>query len=105
MEVVWSAPPEGIPVGEIRAYFPDHAYTTVMTILVRLERKNLVGEHRNGRQKFYTALTSKAEFIAALMQDALDLASDRTAALVQFARSVDAEGAATLREALGLPIR
>ena len=37
----------------------DLAYTTVMTVLVRLHQKGLVTREKNGRQFFYTAAKKK----------------------------------------------
>lgn len=37
----------------------DLAYTTVMTVLVRLHKKRLVERRKDGRQFFYSALTQK----------------------------------------------
>jgi len=103
MEVLWQVAPEVKTVREVGDHFPDHAYTTIMTVLTRLASKGFILEGQIGRAKTYVASMSKAEFISTLMTDALDLASDRTAALVQFARTVDAEGARALRDALQEP--
>ena len=103
MEVLWQVAPEVKTVREVGDHFPDHAYTTIMTVLTRLASKGFILEGQIGRAKTYVASMSKAEFISTLMTDALDLAADRTAALVQFARTVDAEGARALRDALQEP--
>ena len=77
------------------------AYTTVMTVLGRLAKKDVVRQERDGKAYRYSAASSREEMAAALMLDALgDVGEDRTAALVAFADQVGPEEAATLRAAL-----
>lgn len=76
------------------------AYTTVMTVLDRLAGKGMVERERNGRAWLYRPAAPRDEYIAQLMLDALDLAGERDAALVRFARSVSDSEAEVLRAAL-----
>lgn len=79
------------------------AYTTVMTVLQRLAKKNLVVQQRHDRAHKYVPVHGRDELIAGLMVDALqqaDASSGRAAALVHFVGQVGAEEAAALREAL-----
>lgn len=79
------------------------AYTTVMTVLQRLARKNLVAQLRDDRAHRYAAKHGRDELIAGLMVDALDQAADsgdRQAALVHFVERVGADEADALRRAL-----
>src|SRR6478735_5367098 len=81
----------------------DLAYTTVMTVLQRLARKNLVSQIRDDRAHQYAPVHGRDELVAGLMVDALDQASDsggRQAALVHFVERVGAGEAAALRRAL-----
>ncbi len=79
----------------------DLAYTTVMTVLDRLSRKQLVTRTREGRAYLYSAINSRAELTAEMMHDALSVDGlDRTAALVHFADRVTPEEAAALARAL-----
>lgn len=78
----------------------DLAYTTVMTVLDRLARKGTVARERVGRAWLYRAATSREEFTAHLMREALDLAGDRDAALAHFAGLVSGPEARALRQAL-----
>jgi predicted transcriptional regulator len=78
------------------------AYTTVLTVLDRLERKGLVRRLRDGRAHHYAPMASRAAYVAELMLDALGSASDRGAVLMHFADSVSGEEAEVLRRALGL---
>ncbi len=54
----------------------DLAYTTVMTVLQRLARKNLVSQIRDDRAHQYAPVHGRDELVAGLMVDALDQASD-----------------------------
>lgn len=79
------------------------AYTTVMTVLQRLARKNLVVQIRDDRAHRYAAAYGRDELVAGLMVDALHQAADsgdRQAALVHFVERVGAEDADALRRAL-----
>lgn len=79
------------------------AYTTVMTVLQRLARKNLVEQIRDDRAHRYAPTHGRDELVAGLMVDALDQAADsgdRHAALVHFVERVGADEADALRRAL-----
>jgi predicted transcriptional regulator len=81
----------------------DLAYTTIMTVLQRLAKKNLVVQHRDDRAHRYAATHGRDVLVAGLMVDALDQASDsgsRESALVHFVERVGADEAAALRRAL-----
>ena len=79
------------------------AYTTVMTVLQRLARKNLVEQLRDDRAHRYAPIQGRDELVAGLMVDALDQAADtgdRQAALVHFVERVGTDEAEALRRAL-----
>lgn len=79
------------------------AYTTVMTVLQRLAKKNLVIQQRDDRAHRYLPVHGRDELVASLMVDALDQADEtagRAAALVHFVGRVGADEAAALRAAL-----
>jgi predicted transcriptional regulator len=81
----------------------DLAYTTIMTVLQRLAKKNLVVQHRDDRAHRYAPMHGRDELVAGLMVDALDQVADspsREAALVHFVERVGADEAAALRRAL-----
>src|SRR4030088_2624204 len=54
----------------------DLAYTTIMTVLQRLAKKNLVVQHRDDRAHRYAAMHGRDVLVAGLMVDALDQAAD-----------------------------
>ena len=76
------------------------AYTTVLTVLERLERKRLVRRLREGRAHRYAPMATREVYAAELMLEALGRASDRDAALVRFVDAVSPEEAEVLLRAL-----
>lgn len=79
------------------------AYTTVMTVLQRLAKKNLVTQIRDDRAHKYVPTHPREDLVASLMVDALSEAAapgSRHAALVSFVGRVGADEAAALRSAL-----
>ena len=105
MDHLWSArePQTVRQVHEALSARRDLAYTTIMTVLQRLAKKNLVVQHRDDRAHRYAPTHGRDELVAGLMVDALDQAADsgsREAALVHFVERVGADEAAALRRAL-----
>lgn len=106
MDVLWGlGPDEDITVREVHERISEHrdvAYTTVMTVMDRLSRKDLVEQHKEGRAYRYRARSSRAEMTADLMRGTLaDLGSgEREPALVAFVEDASAEDIAALRKAL-----
>ena len=105
MDHLWSvSEPQTVrQVHEALAAERGLAYTTVMTVLQRLAKKNLVVQHRDDRAHRYAPMHGRDELVAGLMVDALDQAADsgsREAALVHFVERVGADEAAALRRAL-----
>jgi predicted transcriptional regulator len=101
MDVLWDRPGPAT-VREVCEALDgrDLAYTTVMTVLDRLAGKGMVERERAGRAWSYRPAAPREAYIARLMLDALDLAGERDAALVRFARSVSGTEAEVLRAAL-----
>lgn len=105
MNHLWSAD-ESLTVRQVHESLSQHrdlAYTTVMTVLQRLARKNLVSQIRDDRAHRYAPVHSRDELVAGLMVDALDQAADsdvRQAALVHFVEQVGTDEADVLRRAL-----
>ena len=105
MDHLWSAPePQTVrQVHEALAARRDLAYTTIMTVLQRLAKKNLVVQHRDDRAHRYAPTHGRDELVAGLMVDALVQAADsgsRQAALVHFVERVGVDEARALRRAL-----
>lgn len=104
MDAVWAA--DGpVTARQAAQALTDRApaYTTVLTVLSRLERKGLLERDASARTHTYRALGSRQDHVFLLMQQALGHADDRTAALQHFARSVSPAEAEALRRALDGP--
>jgi predicted transcriptional regulator len=85
---------------------PERAYTTVLTILQRLDRKGLVRRNRNGKTDFYTAALPREEYLGARADAEVSELLDQYGelALVQFARrmaALDPERRAALQRLAG----
>ena len=76
------------------------AYTTVMTILVRLWRKDLAEREPKGRAFAYRPVYSRDEWAAERMQEFLAEAGDRSAALSHFVSSMNGRELGQLRKVL-----
>jgi predicted transcriptional regulator len=73
---------------------------TLLTVLDQLHRKGLVRRAKDGRAFRYVAGTSREEYSAELMREALGAVTDRDAVLVRFAETVSSADATVLRDAL-----
>jgi len=76
------------------------AYTTVMTILVRLWRKGLLERHQDGRAFAYHAVESREEWTAKRMGELLAVAEDRAETLSRFVASIGRSDRDQLRRLL-----
>ncbi|OHV35602.1 MULTISPECIES: BlaI/MecI/CopY family transcriptional regulator [Pseudofrankia] len=105
MDVLWDS--EGwLTAREVAARLQherDLAYTTVLTVLERLEKKGFVRRQRAARAHRYRASDAREAVVAEAMLEALGTADDRGSALVRFVGAVSAEEAEILRRALALP--
>lgn len=104
MEHLWASP-EPQTVRQVHEALVDRglAYTTVMTVLQRLAKKQLVNQERDERAHRYAPARARKELVASLMVDALSQAEGnggRHAALVSFVERVTPDEAAALRAAL-----
>src|SRR3954453_13937650 len=99
MSHLWSCrrPQTVRQVHEALAAERDLAYTTIMTVLQRLAKKNLVVQHRDDRAHRYAPTHGRDELVAGLMVDALHQAADsggRKGGLGHFVERGGAEGGA-----------
>lgn len=76
------------------------AYTTVMTVLDNLHQKGWVRRERAGRAYRYAAVSTRAAYSAALMNDAWAESDNPAAALVAFFGMMSPEQTDALRAAL-----
>lgn len=88
-------------VHEIIGAERELAYTTVMTILVRLWQKGLATRERDGRAFRYSPSTSVDALTADRMRQLLGTAANSDAALTHFVRNLGTKDRAQLRKLLG----
>jgi predicted transcriptional regulator len=101
MDVLWAAPGP-CTARDVQDALAERelATTTVLTVLGRLERKDLVSRERDGRAHHYRPTATREDHIAALMRDALDGAPDRGAVLARFLGDMAPDERASLRDLL-----
>jgi len=104
MEVLWAAdaarPDTELTGRDVAAALPHHAYTTVLTVLDRLERKGLVRRSKAERTHRYAPAAAREAYIAELMREALGSTTEPDAALARFVSTVSPDEARVLRAAL-----
>jgi predicted transcriptional regulator len=102
LHVLWAADGPCTPRQVQEALGPDRdlAYTTVMTILVRLWQKGLLEREPSGRTYTYRPVESRDERVANRMRELLAGAGDRAAALTGFVESLPADELDDLRRIL-----
>jgi len=93
----WLAPGE---VQTALATKPPLAYTTVMTILVRLYEKGLVDREKRSRAWTYHPIETREQATATRMQALLARPGDRKLALASFVQGMSASERSALRRAL-----
>lgn len=76
------------------------AYTTVMTVMDNLHQKGWVRREAEGRAYRYTAVSTRAAYSAALMNEAWQTSDNPAAALVAFFGMMSAEQREALRDAV-----
>jgi predicted transcriptional regulator len=76
------------------------AYTTVMTVLDNLRQKGWVRREQEGRAYRYAAVSTRAAYSAALMNDVWSESDNPAAALVAFFGMMSPEQTEALRDAL-----
>ncbi|MCF2434898.1 BlaI/MecI/CopY family transcriptional regulator [Streptomyces thinghirensis] len=76
------------------------AYTTVMTVLDNLHQKGWVRREAEGRAYRYEAVSTRAAYAAALMNDAWSQSDNPTAALIAFFGMMSEEQREALRDAI-----
>ena len=102
MDVLWDRSGWLTP-GEVHEVLTSQrplAYTTVMTILVRLWQKGRLRRERDGRAYAYQAVLSREEHVGRRMGEVLVAAADRPQALAFFLKSLRPSDRAQLRRML-----
>lgn len=93
----WSTPREVLELLEDER---DLAYTTVMTILVRLWQKDLLERRKDGRAYAYHPVQTREEWTAQRMSELLGIATNRVKALVHFVSEMETADRDQLRRLL-----
>jgi len=76
------------------------AYTTVMTVMDNLHQKGWLRRRQEGRAYLYEAVSTRAAYSAALMNEAWASSDNAAAALVEFFARMTPEQLDALRDAL-----
>ncbi|MFB9659074.1 BlaI/MecI/CopY family transcriptional regulator [Glycomyces mayteni] len=102
MDVLWAAPGPATVRGVLEALDrdPEPAYTTVMTVLDNLHRKDIVTRERDGRAWAYRPALSREDFDAEAMASVLESSADRGATLLRFIGKIGPDELARLRAAM-----
>jgi predicted transcriptional regulator len=105
LDVLWTAEGPLTPRDVHTAFGSKRglAYTTVMTILVRLWRKGLLEREPRGRAFAYRPIETRDERVVSRMRELLAGAGDRTAALAGFVDSLPPDELDDLRRLLEQP--
>lgn len=98
---LWALGEPASPGQVLEAMGGGLAYSSVMTILVRLWKKGLAERERRGRAFVYSPVLTEAELTASRMRATLDRTGDREAALSRFVGTLDKREERMLRRVLG----
>lgn len=100
LAVLW-ATPEPLSAEEVRRQLgEDLAYTTVLTILVRLHEKGAVERTLRGRAHVYAPLLDEADLAAQRMHALLRAEPERATVLSRFVAGLDADAQKMVRRLL-----
>lgn len=101
MDLLWDRG-EWMTPGEVHVALVDSglAYTTVMTVLVRLWQKGRVERERDGRAYAYHPVVTRERYAALRMEELLAAAGNRSAALSHFVDAMDPADRDQLRRLL-----
>lgn len=102
MDVLWRAdtPLKVRDVLELLNTGKDLAYTTVLTVLDNLHRKQWVGRERAGKAYLYRPTLSMAEAAANSLREVLDASGDPESVLLHFTQSMTPRESEVLRKGL-----
>ncbi|MEU9508593.1 BlaI/MecI/CopY family transcriptional regulator [Micromonospora sp. NPDC048170] len=101
MDVLWQAG-EPLRVREVLSKLAGRplAYTTVMTVLDNLHRKQWVLRDKNGKAYHYRPAGSREELVARTLRRMLETSLQPDVVLLHFARSASDRELAVLRQVL-----
>jgi predicted transcriptional regulator len=104
MDILWDCP-EQLRARDVLQRVTSHAlaYTTVATVLTNLVKKGMVERISADRSWAYRPLTTRSQYAAGLMAQALTISEDPAASFLHFVEAMSEEDAALLRELLVNP--
>ena len=100
MEIVWESENREVSVRDVAGELPDHAYTTVATVLDRLVNKQMLTRRMDGRSIRFAVVGSKGAHTAVLMHKALGGGQRPRCRIVLFVEGLSDSEASSLRRAL-----
>lgn len=104
MEVLWAQEDDYLQVRDVAEHLDSSlAYTTVMTLLVRLAAKGLLHRRRRGRAYVYRPRISRSEYTARSMVRAMQAADDVPDVLLRFVGELSDDQQGVLRDLLEEP--
>lgn len=89
-----------VPADVLAELDNDLAYSTVLTILVRLHRKGTIQRTRHGRAHAYSPLIAEADVVTGQVRRMLRDATDRNTVVHAFLAGLEPGDEALLRELL-----
>ena len=103
LEVLWDSnqPLKAGDVLQLLPIQPPITYSTVLTILRRLWKKQLVTRYRYGKAHLYEPSSSREEQVASAMAEAFSAAVDPSAALGHFVEQLSEIETSALRRVMG----
>lgn len=100
LAALWASPEPMVPADVQAAVGGDLAYTTVMTILVRLHDKGVIEREKVGRAYAYRPVVEETTVVADQVRRLLERGNDRTAVLQGLIDGLDTDDARALRDML-----
>ncbi len=100
LHYLWAIDEPATPAEVHEAVAPDLAYTTVMTVLTRLFKKELLSRERAGRAFAYRPVEGEATHRADQMHVHLAASDDRSAVLSSFINTLTIDETEELRRLL-----
>ena len=101
LAILWASDTALTPAEVAAALATDLAYTTVMTVLTRLWKKDLAERIPQGRGYAYRAAVTETELATQRLNDTLAGVTDRPSLLAGFVDSLSADDQQQLRTILG----
>ena len=105
LAALWASQTALVPAEVQAAVGGELAYTTVMTILVRLHDKGVIERHKVGRAYAYRPVVAEREVVALQVRRLLERGHNRTAVLQGLVEGLEPGDEALLQELLATATR